>query len=708
MMMATTSTLASRTDSDRRIRGNGRVVYRGAANGIRPDPQEKVSNWAEAFRIVPEIGAVPGPWRNDVGPYLIEPMDALSPDDPCERVVIIKPSQSGGSAVGENWLGFIMHRAPGPTMYVGPTVQAAIDWYQEKLEPTINATPVLSPARGGTVAPKRSRSGEGSTTKRVRFAGGFLLLSGANSAATLRQHSIRYMVRDDRSAWTDNADGEGDPKDLSDARLKTFRVFGLAKVLDVSSPKLKGADIDADYELGDKRRYYMACKRCGDLTDFVWEDIQKNDAAPFRCRLICPSCGMVHYEGDKANMISVASGACWIPTAPDADGEVPPKTIARGDIDAWRHRHTGRFIKSYAITGEFNIFERWDNLAQREKDAGDDPEKLQPFQNSDLGRAYEPKGEGPGWELLAARKDSDWSRGAMPAGVLYTTLTADVQADGLYWAILGWGPGKRTWHIDHGFLAGSTDVAFEGAWPKLDLIADRGISFCGIRIAPDLIGVDSGYNAEAVYSWVKRRHNALAFKGIEGWSKLPIGRAETPEVRKHGTSAGKARRHGMKVWLVGTYGLKAALMNFLARLPKEGDGGLPTGYQQFPGDTEEEYFRHLVSEFVATVEEKGEIKRVWQRKGPNHWLDCNIYGWALTYYTNLWVWTEKQWEDRARELSEMTRDIQTDIFGAPSGAVTTALPAAETLADEVDAEPAKPVRTKKLSDGLDALARLNR
>src|ERR1700693_1208684 len=93
--------------SAERIRANARTIFRAAAAGIRPDPHEKLSEWSARHRIVPDMGAVPGPWRNEGAPYLIEAMDALSPDDPCEQVVIIKPAQSGGSAVAENWLGFI-------------------------------------------------------------------------------------------------------------------------------------------------------------------------------------------------------------------------------------------------------------------------------------------------------------------------------------------------------------------------------------------------------------------------------------------------------------------------------------------------------------------------------------------------------------------------------------------------------------------------
>lgn len=681
---------------------NAKVVYRAASAGIRPDPREKISEWAQEFRVVPEGGSKSGDWDNATAPYLVEPMDCLSPDHPCEQVVIIKPSQSGGSAIAENFIGYIMHRAPGPAMYIQATVKAAKDWYQEKLGPTIEATPVLNPAKGGVVMPQKSRSGEGSTSERIRFRGGFLNLAGANSAASLRQHSIRYMVRDDRSAWTDNADGEGDPKDLSDARLKTYRPFGMAKIADISSPKFEGADIDADYQKSDMRRFYMACKGCGAVTDFLFEDLRHEEKSPYRSHVICPACDEQHFEGDKADMVA---GGAWIPTRPDPEtGEVPPKTIPADGVEEWRNRDTGvTSIVGFAITGEISTFERWDNLVQRSKDAGDDPVKLQPFQNSDLGRPYKPKTDVPAWETLSSRREGDWQRGTAPAGVLYVTLTADVQGDGIYWAFLGWGPNKQVWHLDAGFCSGSTDVAFGGAWPKLDAVADRGVMFGSVRVAPDMIGVDSGYNSEPVYGWVKRRHNALALKGDDGWTKLPIARAKSPEVRKTGLSAGKAKKFGIKVWLVGTWGIKGALMVYLGRTPKEGETGLPVGYQHYPANTEEEYFRQLVSEYVVTETVNGEKHRRWKARYANHWLDCNVYGWALTHFAGLWHWDESQWEKRARELAEMTASAEPDLFGPAATSIPGVAPVTET-----DAPPARQIGARTADDGLDALANLNR
>ena len=701
------ATAELRDNSDRLLTANGRVVYEAAAAGILPDPQELVSVWSERHRVVPEMGSRPGRWRNEVAPYLVEVMDALSPEDVCERVVLIKPAQSGGSAVAENWLGYIMHRTPGPAMYIGPTVQAAVDWYQEKLGPTIAATPVLAPARGGVVAPTKSRSGEGSTTKRIRFRGGFMNLAGSNSAATLRQHSIRFMVRDDRSAWTDNADGEGDPVKLSDARLKTYRVDGLSKVFDVSTPKFEGADIDADYERGDRRRYYLRCLGCAALTDYEFEDLVHNNAPPYKAHVVCPACGRVHVETDKADMM-VADG--WIATAPDPEtGEVPPRTIAAHDWDRWRARVVGDgAIKSFAITGMFAAFERWDNLLAEAAEAGDDPVKVQPFQNSVLGRAYKPKTDVPEWETLSSRRESDWHRGSAPAGVLFVTLSVDVQGDGLYFAYLGWGPGKQTWHLDYGFLAGKTDVANDGAWKRLDETVDRGILFGGTRIAADLIGVDSGYNAEPVYAWVKRRHNALALKGEDGWSKLPIFRSKPQDIRKGGRQVGAARRYGMRVWLVGTWGIKGALMVYLGRAAQDGETVLPNGYQHYPADAERAYFEHLVAEYVAVDEVNGEKRRSWKVRGPNHWLDCNVYGWALTHYAGLWNWDEDRWAQRAAELADLLAAPPTDLFDAPPASVSPVAIPHDGDGAVPPRAPATPIRPRAPDDGLEALKQLNR
>ena len=52
-------------------------------------------------------------------------MDCLSPTSPVERVVFMKAAQLGATEMGSNWIGYVIHHAPGPMMAVWPTVEMA-------------------------------------------------------------------------------------------------------------------------------------------------------------------------------------------------------------------------------------------------------------------------------------------------------------------------------------------------------------------------------------------------------------------------------------------------------------------------------------------------------------------------------------------------------------------------------------------------------
>jgi phage terminase large subunit GpA-like protein len=102
-------------------------IYSGAASaGARPDPLLTISQWADKYRTLSQrASAEPGPWRTDRTPYLREIMDCLSPSSPVERVVFMKGAQIGGTECGNNWIGYVVHQAPGPMMAVQPTVEMA-------------------------------------------------------------------------------------------------------------------------------------------------------------------------------------------------------------------------------------------------------------------------------------------------------------------------------------------------------------------------------------------------------------------------------------------------------------------------------------------------------------------------------------------------------------------------------------------------------
>jgi len=93
------------------------IYSNAAAEGARPDPLLSVSEWADTYRSLSQrASAEPGPWRTDRTPYLREIMDCLSPSSPIETVVLMKGAQVGGTECGNNWIGYVVHQAPGPML----------------------------------------------------------------------------------------------------------------------------------------------------------------------------------------------------------------------------------------------------------------------------------------------------------------------------------------------------------------------------------------------------------------------------------------------------------------------------------------------------------------------------------------------------------------------------------------------------------------
>jgi len=153
-------------------------LLRAWTAGLTPDPDLTVSAWADRHRVLSPRGAnEAGPWRTSRTPYLQELMDALSPRLAYQRVVFMKGSQLGASESGCNWIGYVIHHAPGPMLAVQPSVELAKRFSQQRIDPLIEESPSLREK----VAPARSRD-SGNTVLSKEFPDGILVLTGATDA----------------------------------------------------------------------------------------------------------------------------------------------------------------------------------------------------------------------------------------------------------------------------------------------------------------------------------------------------------------------------------------------------------------------------------------------------------------------------------------------------------------------------------------------
>jgi phage terminase large subunit GpA-like protein len=321
-----------------------------------------VPEWADRHRrLSPRASSEPGPSRTSRTPYLKEIMDCLS-----ERVVVMKGAQLGFSEAGNNWIGYVVHHAPGPMLAVLPTVEMAKRNSRQRIEPLIEESEVLRER----VAPARSRDA-GNTVLAKEFRGGLLVMTGANSAVGLRSMPVRYLFLDEVDGYPGDVDGEGDPATLAEARTRTF---ARRKILLVSTPTITGLSrIEREYELSDQRRFFVPCPHCGTRQWLKFERLRWPKAKPDAAAYHCDACAAEIAEHHKTKMLA---GGEWLAAA---ENQTNAKTA-------------GFHLSSlYSPLG----WRSWGEIATAWEAAQGSDAALKSFRNTELGETWAERGDAP-------------------------------------------------------------------------------------------------------------------------------------------------------------------------------------------------------------------------------------------------------------------------------------------------------------------------
>jgi phage terminase large subunit GpA-like protein len=593
------------------------------ADGIEPETQLSVSEWADAHRRLPKkSSAEPGPWRTSRTPYLREILDALSAQSDVEEVIVMKGAQLGGSEVILNALGYVIDHAPGPAILVQPTVELAKRFSRQRLEPLIAGTPRLT----GKVAPARARD-SGNTVLSKEYPGGICVITGANSAVGLRSIPAQYAFLDEIDAYPVDVNDEGSPIALVEARQRTF---SRRRRIKVSTPTIAGRSaIEAAYQASDRRRFHVPCPDCGAFQPLDFERLAwtKLGLPPAEAKYECRACFAMIPNHAKTDML--ARGV-WIAEHPDAD----PK------------------VRGYHISALYSPvgWMSWGEIAAQFVAAHRDPDRLRVFRNTVLGECWQDRGEAPDWEHLMRRR-APYSMGTVPRGVLFLTAGVDVQKERLVVEVVGWGRGKRSWSVDYGVIPGDTADLDRGPWADLDALLARTFPHAaGVDMPIRMLAVDSGYNTNTVYAWTRRHpiSRVIATKGHSHGGVL-IGAPTPVEV----THAGRKLKRGARVWPIAVSIAKSELYGWL-RLEAPVDGSEPPpGFCSFAAEYPEEYFRELTAEqLVAHKTRKGYVVLEWCLipGRDNHLLDCRVMARAAAALVGLDRFQESDWTALERAI----------------------------------------------------------
>jgi phage terminase large subunit GpA-like protein len=434
------------------------LVYQ-ASEAIQPSERLNVHQAAAKYRKLPSVGAGAGLWRNEVTPYLEEPMEEMT-NRLFESVVFVGPAQCGKTDMFLNYLVYSVRCDPADLTLVQTTNVTARQFSISRLDRMHILNPEL----------KEKLVKDNVFDK--QYSNGMFVYMSWPSINELSGKPLPRVWLTDYDRMDMNVDDEGTPFVLAKARSTAFKTYG--KTIAESSPGFVVLDaqwqrrpefpheappcegILALYNAGDRRRWYWKCVGCDMSFEPNWnlitypvtaDPLEAGEAAVMNC----PWCGQIytheptrHSPGkQQMNQLHKYGGqARWL-----KEGEIWEGDEVRGHA---RRSNSA----SFALEGVCAAFNSWKQIvtdfvnAEKEFSDTGKEDTLKSVVNTKIGRAYLPKAQASARMAETLKNRSrPLGRRVVPHGVRFLIATIDVQQNRFEVQVHGVGI-EDVWIID--------------------------------------------------------------------------------------------------------------------------------------------------------------------------------------------------------------------------------------------------------------------
>jgi len=559
----------------------------------RVPPALKPSQWAERYRVLPPGETdMPGPWRNDLAPYLRGIMD-LPLADGVAAAFVEKASQLGISEALRNVVGYLADYEPDPVGLVLPDRAKGRKVVSERIIPLLETTARLAallPARRALVQKEL-----------IRLANSFRLwLAWAGSPTTTKGDPWRVAIIDELDECALAVARLGQTRDLVGAAVKRTRTYGdRARLIAASTPLDLMSEIDAQVAAARwLLEFHVPCPACGgyqtlDLAHVRFDAptpeiradhrrwaawiLEDPDHAAYACRY----CDARWHEAERAAIIR--AGRWCSSTRSDPEGRtigaagVGPKgepldtDLAAGvvfdaeSVAAWPHGSTlgMRIWAAYSLLGV-----TLSSIAAEYVLALHDRGRMFTFCTETEGRVFQQRLARVDESVFAAKRErATLDEGVVPAWAGKLLATADTQVDHFVVVLRAWGEGfcsHRVWHGVVSSFAELERLCFRTPWPCED-------ETCGPMVC-EMLGIDTGGTTDEgadssrtveVYRWAQRhRARVRCLKGFESSRTgqfVWMGRGLLAE---QGTSAVRRRRE-IALWCLAKGHWQSVLQDYV-------------------------------------------------------------------------------------------------------------------------------------------------
>ena len=594
--------------------------------GIKPRPKLHADGWAERNLILSErTSLVAGPIRLALTPYLRKPIRMFS-DPRVRRISICSGRQWGKTTFLFCAVGYTIDYDPGPALFVSATEAGVTASSKDRLQPLILDCPNLRRHLTG----KREDFG----LKAYTFDNMTMRFGWAGSETSLRSMPIRYLFKDEKSAF---------PMGASSAADATTTTYWNHKIAEVSTPiemndpmwrsmglKPIRADMKAEQlwqtsawkptGMTSVYFYELKCPHCKKFIRLEWENVKwpTNVAIGELDNLgwyECQKCKKRITDGDKLNMIQPQNGARWKSTNA---GHTWIAFHGSSLYSPWPSCNFGAMAARYLRA----------RIVQ-------DPAVMQSFVNNWLAMPYDHLQQGVELvsEKVIEKARQTYRRNEVPAGVKALIIGADIGEHKTHYVIMGVGADSELWIISWGIVEDPESLftlAENDTWPHP----------AGMPMKVCIGGVDARYRRQEIKERCRRFQTLKAVQG-EGQIKDPAKMYQLPwkATALDRDNKGKALVGSMTGYRINTLYWKEFIYG---RLNHKDDQPC---LLHLPKDRDEELERHLQSEHEVVKRKKGssEVVRKWEpRPGfkANHYLDCLVYGCAMGHAFHLFNMAE--------------------------------------------------------------------
>ncbi|ERE07207.1 terminase [Pseudogulbenkiania ferrooxidans EGD-HP2] len=571
------------------------------------------------------------------------------------RGVCKKSAQVGWTqAVILNFLGWLVHIRRGTAIVMFPKAGAATAFNLEKFEPMVEGTPELA-----EIIPTKSRS-KNVTQLFKNFIGGFLKFVGSNSIADVKSTSARFLIVEEPDDCNANLRGQGDAIKLLDERGKSYRD---SLLLIGGTPSIKGvSSMDDEFAKSNQCYWYVPCPDCGEFQPLRWEQVlwQKDETRhdpiyghhlPDTARYCCEHCGSLWSDTQKNAAIRAGKA---VETAPFRG------VLGLALNELYSQMHDSRLQR---------LAEKFIHATNKLK-TGDASEMIV-FFNATLGESWEFKDGLTNAEELAERGE-DYPPMEIQRGGLILTAGVDVQtADGGRLAVTmrAYGRGEESWQVQWTEIPGNpldleprddNGNRIASVWDKLDRLLFAPVRHVdGFYVRTSAVSIDSGdgNTSDAVYSWVRSRRkkhpmvDIMAIKGHKTPGVEVFSRPKPVLDTTHDNS--RAKRYGLRVFMVGVSKAKDLLIGANGRLSLDGVG---PGRFHFSRHVRSDYCKQLLSERKLPKRVNGQYtdEMVWQKVPGvrNEALDTEVYALHAARARKVHLMSDSDWARLEQELRQ--------------------------------------------------------